>query len=93
MHFRHLLGIVDDLHGGVVDGVLGQRADVQAHAGPLGLDPDAVVRLVGENRDAHHGHAVVDALVDAVQAAVGDESPNVGVSCGQTGDQRSTHRK
>jgi hypothetical protein len=44
--------------------------------------------VVAKQGHAHHRHAVVHGLVDAVQSAVAQEGPRVGVAC--RGQQRET---
>ena len=61
---------------------------VQHEAHALGRHARHGVVVVAKQGHAHHRHAVVHGLVDAVQAAVAQEGPRVGVAC--RGQQRET---
>ena len=57
------------------------------HALPVQHDPHALGRhachgviVVTEQGHPHHGHSMVHGLIDAVQPAVAEEGPSVGVT-------------
>lgn len=72
-------GVADHLHQGCVQRVLRDHLPLQQDAHALGLHPRHRVVVVPEQREAHHGHAVVHGLEDAVQASVAQEGFDAGV--------------
>lgn len=54
--------------------------EIQTDSCPFGLHVAQIIRLVGEQRDAHHGHSVVDGLIEPVCAAMGDEGFGLGMA-------------
>lgn len=85
-------GVTDDLHQGRVQLGLCQRLPLQQEAHALGLHAGHRVVVVAEERDAHHGDAVVHGLEDAVEAAVAEEGPGMGVPCGTEAERAPTLR-
>lgn len=77
----YLRFIVDDGVDGVPEVLAGHEVQVEDHCSSFCLHVVHVVRLVGKHGDAHHGNAVVDGLIEAVGATVGDEGSRLWMTC------------